>query len=133
MTPNNMAPQEAIEHIKLILVRDRNNELHFVSHDEEIALDLAIKVLEEYESLLAAGFIFKKIDLINTKLSDLQSMLLLQNSRVLFLCDKEKCKEIPGFKGCNKCKHTNCIEHAKNFKEAITGLYVEQEANDGNG
>ena len=40
-----MTNEEAIEHIKLILLRDRNNELHFVSHDEEIALDLAIKAL----------------------------------------------------------------------------------------
>ncbi len=131
MTPNNMAPQEAIEHIKLILVRDRNNELHFVSHDEEIALDLAIKVLEEYESLLAAGSIFNKLDFINTKLSDVHSMMLLHNSRVLFLCDKEKCAKKPGFKGCRECKHTPSIEHAKNFAETITGIYVEQEANDG--
>lgn len=41
-----MNNEEAIEHIKLILLRDRNNELHFVSHDEEIALALAIKALE---------------------------------------------------------------------------------------
>ena len=42
-----MTNEEAIEHIKLILLRDRNNELHFVSHDEEIALNIAIKAIEE--------------------------------------------------------------------------------------
>jgi len=42
-----MTNKEAIDHIKLILLRDRDNELHFVSHDEEIALDLAINALEE--------------------------------------------------------------------------------------
>lgn len=44
-----MTNEDAIEYIKLIFVRDRANELHFISHDEKIALDLAIKALEEQE------------------------------------------------------------------------------------
>lgn len=47
-----MTNKEAIEHIKLILLRDRNNELHFVSHDEEIALDLAIKALVTFRHVI---------------------------------------------------------------------------------
>ena len=46
-----MTNKEAIDHIKLILLRDRDNELHFVLHDEEIALDLAINALEKIESI----------------------------------------------------------------------------------
>ena len=42
-----MTNKEAIDYIKLIFVRDRANELHFILHDEEIALDMAIKALEE--------------------------------------------------------------------------------------
>lgn len=42
-----MTNKEAIDYIKLIFVRDRANELHFISHDEEIALNLAIKALED--------------------------------------------------------------------------------------
>lgn len=42
-----MNNKEAIDYINLIFARDRANELHFISHDEEIALDLAIKALED--------------------------------------------------------------------------------------
>ena len=42
-----MTNKEAIEHLKLILLKSRSNKLHIVTHGEEIALELAIKALEE--------------------------------------------------------------------------------------
>lgn len=44
-----MTNKEAIEHIKLILLRSRAGKLNIITHGEEIALDLAIKALEEQE------------------------------------------------------------------------------------
>lgn len=41
-----MTNEEAIEHIKLILLRSRAGKLNTITHDEEIALDLAVKALE---------------------------------------------------------------------------------------
>lgn len=42
-----MTNKEAIEHLNIILLKSKSNKLHIVTHDEEIALDLAINALKE--------------------------------------------------------------------------------------
>lgn len=49
--------------------------------------------------------------------------------KILYLCDQERCEEChPDY-----CNHTTDIKHAKNFKEEVDRMYIEQETEDQDG
>lgn len=60
-----MTNKEAIEHINLILLRGRDNELHFILNDEKEALNIAIEALECIDDLCEnlAFYINKRAEL----------------------------------------------------------------------